>query len=170
METKRCPKCDKVKPLNSFYRDRSRSGGRSRRCKPCESAYRKRKYRERLERWHRGEDKEGYEKYKHLARESARKYYRTHVADPSKQRRQYYRWKENKERWYENLKQGRRCEVCGEDDSACLVFHHRNPEEKEFMISTAKSHRFSKERVLKEIEKCAVLCANCHLKLHNCSL
>jgi hypothetical protein len=56
------------------------------------------------------------------------------------------------------------CAVCGESNPACLDYHHKNPEEKLFPICTAYNH--SVKEVLAEIEKCEVLCANCHRKLH----
>ncbi len=54
---------------------------------------------------------------------------------------------------------------CGENHPACLHFHHRIPAEKEFEICDAVLTR-AKSRIEAEIEKCDVLCANCHAKLH----
>ncbi len=54
------------------------------------------------------------------------------------------------------------CVVCGESDPACLDFDHIDPSEKEFHIS--QSVYMSAKKVQKEIEKCQVLCANCHRK------
>lgn len=55
------------------------------------------------------------------------------------------------------------CIVCGEKDTACLDFHHLG--DKEFNIS-AQIKNLSKDNLKKEIDKCVVLCANCHRKLH----
>jgi hypothetical protein len=53
------------------------------------------------------------------------------------------------------------CESCGYGkDAHALDFHHRNREEKEFDIASYSSKRLL--RVLAEIEKCGVMCANCH--------
>lgn len=60
-----------------------------------------------------------------------------------------------------------KCQVCGENDIVCLDFHHNNPDEKEYNISHMVSRGYSKERIMKEINKCSVLCANCHRKLHS---
>jgi hypothetical protein len=57
------------------------------------------------------------------------------------------------------------CIKCGESDPVCLDFHHRNPKEKELTLSLAIA-RASLERIQKEVEKCDILCANCHRKLH----
>lgn len=53
------------------------------------------------------------------------------------------------------------CTKCDEKNPACLTFHHRDSTTKEFGISTAKSNW---DKVLKEIEKCDILCFNCHMK------
>lgn len=55
------------------------------------------------------------------------------------------------------------CLICGEKDIACLDFHHLG--DKEFTISSEMRNK-SKEAIQAEIDKCVVLCANCHRKLH----
>lgn len=67
-------------------------------------------------------------------------------------------------KWYNDLKSSLKCQQCGEDHPACLHFHHRSPEEKEFNISS--NVKTGKTKLLKEINKCDVLCANCHAKVH----
>lgn len=64
------------------------------------------------------------------------------------------------------LKNDLRCEFCGEDHIACLDFHHRDPSEKDFNISTAVVNGYGINRIMQEIAKCSILCANCHRKLH----
>jgi hypothetical protein len=59
------------------------------------------------------------------------------------------------------------CSECGENDINCLDFHHINPEEKDFTISFMLKSGYSIKRIQKEIEKCVVLCANCHRKHHS---
>lgn len=65
-----------------------------------------------------------------------------------------------------DIKADAKCKVCGENHPACLVFRHRNPEEKSANISCLGKKGWSKERILEEIAKCDVYCSNCHLKLH----
>jgi hypothetical protein len=63
------------------------------------------------------------------------------------------------------------CQACGEDHPATLQFHHRDPSTKLFGISTkvlATPKKFPWEVVVAEIEKCDLLCANCHAK-HHCT-
>jgi hypothetical protein len=62
------------------------------------------------------------------------------------------------------LKKG--CLFCGfNKHHAALEFHHRNPKEKKFRI--ALSRNYSWKMVEQEIEKCDVLCANCHAILEH---
>jgi predicted HNH restriction endonuclease len=61
---------------------------------------------------------------------------------------------------------GGRCRICGYDRCpAALEFHHLDPARKDFSISSDGSTR-SWDRVKKEIEKCILVCANCHREVH----
>ena len=46
-----------------------------------------------------------------------------------------------------------------------LDFHHRNTKEKDIDVSTL-IRKGNKNKILKEVEKCDVLCSNCHRDLH----
>jgi len=66
------------------------------------------------------------------------------------------------------------CNLCGfSDDICCLDFHHFNKEEKEFSIGNETIFkRFESISDLpfylkKELDKCVVLCGNCHRKEHS---
>lgn len=60
---------------------------------------------------------------------------------------------------------GGKCLLCGYNKClAALHFHHVDPTQKEFQIS--KRWSASKENILKEVEKCVLLCANCHAEEH----
>lgn len=52
------------------------------------------------------------------------------------------------------------CEHCWEDRPVVLEFHHTNAEAKEYSVSSMCS--MSLEKIISEIEKCQVLCCNCH--------
>lgn len=54
---------------------------------------------------------------------------------------------------------------CGVSDYRCLDFHHKDSS-KEFNIGTAITTGLSVEKILKEIQKCEVLCSNCH-RIHH---
>lgn len=57
------------------------------------------------------------------------------------------------------------CERCGEDHPATLEYHH--PGEKFKSISMMVRDGHSRERMLDEMARCELLCANCHRKLHD---
>ena len=59
-----------------------------------------------------------------------------------------------------------KCERCGEDHPSCMDFHHKDPSEKEVIISKAVHKGWGWEKIKKEIDKCEVLCSNCHRKEH----
>ncbi len=67
--------------------------------------------------------------------------------------------------WFAGIKATKKC-ICGMQDHRCLDFHHRNPDEKEFEICEAVKSGLSQSRILIEIDKCDVICANCHARQH----
>lgn len=102
-------------------------------------------------------------------------------SSPDKQKEHYTNWlNNNRERrrelnklhreklvnWLKDLRGTLRCIKCGEDHPACLDFHHRNPDEKFMEIANMVRNCFGIAKILEEISKCDVLCANCHRKLH----
>ena len=56
------------------------------------------------------------------------------------------------------------CARCGHRVAAALDLHHHDPGEKEFAFSAAYSR--SVAAIRRELSKCEVLCANCHLVEH----
>lgn len=68
-----------------------------------------------------------------------------------------------REKAYE--KYGNSCKVCGYDRCRnSLEFHHINPEDKE--ITPSKVFSRSWDKIQKELDKCILLCANCHREVH----
>jgi len=62
---------------------------------------------------------------------------------------------------------GGKCERCGYAKSiAALQFHHQDPTQKEFGIAT-KMYSWALETLKKEVDKCELLCANCHFEHHS---
>lgn len=60
---------------------------------------------------------------------------------------------------------GGKCEKCGETRPWVLVFHHKDPEKKIFAISKEGTTK-SIERDKYEVDKCSLLCQNCHHDFH----
>jgi hypothetical protein len=76
------------------------------------------------------------------------------------------RIRDNNNEWYKEYKKGKSCVICNESESVCLDFHHINGEDKTHLVSKMRYNTYSKETMKKEIEKCIILCANCHRKVH----
>lgn len=61
---------------------------------------------------------------------------------------------------------GGKCEKCGYNRCiSALEFHHKDPSKKEFGISSKGILR-DWETTKKELDKCEMLCANCHRENH----
>ena len=87
--------------------------------------------------------------------------------------------KERKEKNYQHVKyyrnkikekaveyKGGKCVVCGYDRCLkALEFHHINPEEKDFTLGSNTNRSWEKVKI--EIDKCVLLCANCHREIHD---
>jgi hypothetical protein len=71
--------------------------------------------------------------------------------------------------WLNQIKT--KCEICGESRSWVLDFHHLDPSKKTITISQYVSSgtvglETKKKKVLKELENCILVCANCHRDIH----
>lgn len=64
-------------------------------------------------------------------------------------------------------KLGNCCSKCGyKKNTAALSFHHTDGDEKDFKLTLRECSNNSLETLLKELDKCILLCANCHMELH----
>ncbi len=62
---------------------------------------------------------------------------------------------------------GGKCEICGYDKCIdALEFHHKNPKEKDFGIGY-KGYTRKWDIVKEELDKCILVCANCHREIHS---
>lgn len=73
--------------------------------------------------------------------------------------------KRNRE-YFSQYKLDRGCEFCSEKEPVCLDFHHLDPNEKEDTIARLCNNGSSIDTILVEVNKCIVVCSNCHRKLH----
>lgn len=82
-----------------------------------------------------------------------------------KRRRVKREYRNRKRKRLDDYKKTLRCEICGENHTRCLEFHHIDPSTKKGHIANLiKDCSF--ELVMEEISLCRVLCANCHRKQH----
>lgn len=72
--------------------------------------------------------------------------------------------RQDKREWLLAYKTGKSCKYCPENHPCCLDFHHRDKDKVgavSYLIRTAP-----RARVIAEITKCDLVCANCHRKIH----
>jgi hypothetical protein len=69
-----------------------------------------------------------------------------------------------KARW-DTFKRTLKCTKCGFNHPAALDFHHVDPSEKENLVSKLVSNGCF-AAAMEEVQKCIVLCANCHRVHH----
>ena len=69
--------------------------------------------------------------------------------------------------WIAEIKLAAGCSKCGYKEYACaLDFHHLDPKEKDINPALLAYRGWSMENIKKELDKCIVLCANCHRVVH----
>lgn len=99
-------------------------------------------------------------------RSNARPY--SEWADSAKEKnkaRQYY-YRHTRMKKAIELKGGK-CEECGYEKSVrSLTFHHISPKDKVFTLDSRNILSKKWTDILKELDKCKLLCMNCHMELH----
>jgi len=75
--------------------------------------------------------------------------------------------------WLKQFKRNSACSKCGyskethpDFTAKALEFHHPQ-DNKEFAIGEAPGKGMAIEKIKKEIDKCVILCARCHMEIHN---
>lgn len=63
---------------------------------------------------------------------------------------------------------GGHCLHCGYSKNiSALEFHHIDPTQKDYQLDMRKLSNTSMIKLMEEVEKCELLCANCHRELHS---
>ena len=118
--------------------------------------YKMRHQKENAHRW--------YIKHKAEARRKTREYNRK---NPEKAAIRSRRYREKCLELLAYIKQSQGCAICGYNKcSRALDFHHVNPKDKKFNCSINNFQRKSAEVFAIEIQKCILLCRNCHSEIH----
>lgn len=61
---------------------------------------------------------------------------------------------------------GGKCLICGYNKCIdALEFHHKDPHEKDFKIGSGNTMSWHDYK--NEVEKCILVCSNCHKEIHN---
>ena len=89
------------------------------------------------------------------SRDKKKKHYRDvqRLREHANQKR-YYKWK---------AELG--CSICPESEPCALEPHHLDPNEKDFNVSN-RSRGMAWETLLIELNKCILVCRNCHSTIH----
>jgi hypothetical protein len=105
-------------------------------------------------------------------RQYQKEYFQKYYARPDRKERLKKQVRERKRSiraWYLEYKSKQSCIVCGmsgEKNPWAIEFHHRDPTEKSDLVSSFVASGYSRKRIEEEIEKCDILCANCHRSKH----
>lgn len=75
--------------------------------------------------------------------------------------------RERNREWYREYKANIECSRCDEDHIACLDFHHKDENDKTAGIRQMVEDGYAIDTIKKEMDKCIVLCSNCHRKEHH---
>lgn len=65
-----------------------------------------------------------------------------------------------------SIKTQKGCSYCGEKHYSCLDFHHVKGTKIDTIGQMTRNKKYSFEDLQTEIEKCVVVCSNCHRKIH----
>ena len=109
------------------------------------------------------ERKRRYAKSRETVKAQLSEYYQN---NPDSQKERVKRRRQEIREFIQQQKAGLFCVHCGNTDIRVLDFHHRDKSSKEITIATIAQRGWSNEHILRELEKCEVLCANCHRIYH----
>ena len=93
--------------------------------------------------------------------ERSAKYYALH---PQRQVQRNQQTRARNRKFIRDYKQGKACGRCGFDNPLAFHFHHTG--EKTVGIARTINLGWSLQRIQSEIDKCEIICANCHMIEH----
>ena len=67
---------------------------------------------------------------------------------------------------FREWKATQKCKFCGEQEAVCLDLHHLDPTQKDASLSNVV-RSWSWKKLMLEVDKCIVVCSNCHRKIHS---
>lgn len=165
--SKLCHKCEQTKPLSEFTRDSAKREGHNNECKQCKrQKAHKRAYNQSYTEIQSGRIETCASCSQSLDisvffRKRKNKFYLTKKCKTCRGG-----WPDKRRiKMTLIIESGRFCSLCGYDgktNPAAMDFHHKDPHEKDFNVSS----RTDLLSARKEASKCILLCSNCHRGLH----
>lgn len=136
MSEKICNSCNELKSdKDFFFRDKSKNKLHSQ-CKTCYVEKRKANYKKHYHKYGDAYRQRAIDR-KRIVKAGLRANMLEYLADKS-------------------------CTICGISDIRVLDFDHVDPKTKEFSVAKGLSNLYTWDRIIVEIGKCRILCANCH--------
>jgi len=156
-----CSKCKDLKEIKDFHKKKAGAGGYNSKCKICVLSALKQRYDSDTE-------------FRQKKIENSRKNQERNAERTSKRKREHYqrnkqKYKDKNDQFYLECKELIKkekdisCMDCGQRYPYYVMdFDHRDPKEKKFGIAQAAWMCSTIKKVREEIEKCDVVCSNCH--------
>jgi hypothetical protein len=145
--SKLCKKCNQTKDLDQFNPNPRLKDGYENRCRTCRNKQQNASYAQSRD--HKRQQMKAWRK-----------------ANPDRARiNNHYSVKVLKDKCQVIRKQiltQNPCLICKEDRTPCLDFHHLDPKTKKSAVTFCRSYT----SLMNEVNKCVVLCSNCH-RLHH---
>ncbi len=135
--SRKCYMCNVLKETIDFHKDSSSQDGLAYYCKACKKQRNSKYYKEQL-------------------KERRKKHNTSHA--------EYMKIKRDECKQYLDNLRSTGCVICGEKERCCLEFHHKDPNTK---LVNVTDIGFVGKQLFNELDKCILVCANCHLKIHS---
>lgn len=90
----------------------------------------------------------------------------SYLRNKEKTRKKVQSLRANHREWYNALMKDKCCTYCPENCIPCLDWHHLDPSTKNENISKMMNSCRTFNTILEEMNKCIVVCSNCHRKIH----
>jgi hypothetical protein len=146
--TRVCCRCKIEKPLEEFTKNRNMKYGYDTICLICN--------RIRANKWDNENPGKNAKRHREWYKKN-REYVKEVTINHQKEIRNFI----------EKYKENKSCSICGYNKwGKALHLHHKDRNTKKFGIANATNLGVSIETLKEEIDKCIILCSNCHTELH----
>lgn len=167
VEIVRCYSCKSNKQHNEFNKNKNSKTGLNNICRVCSAAKARLYYtknKEKILSKNKIYREKNLDKVRKLIKDYSVTYYEENKESIRYKQKQYI--KSIKEKCITYL--GGKCSKCSYNKCyKALHFHHKDPELKIDKVSSLIKKRNDWDTIVKELDKCELLCANCHAEEHD---